>query len=108
MQSRNEIKNSVEWFSGLMETKLMKNAHKDGWQECSLLWLVTKLNEEVGELAQIIASEVHSPDGTYVAVGDANTNPVLRAALYEAADVANVALMIGDLLARGKGQGGND
>jgi NTP pyrophosphatase (non-canonical NTP hydrolase) len=102
MQSNEEIKNKTEWFAGLMEDVLRRNAHKNGWSECSLLWLQAKLTEEVGELGRILAKELHTPEGKYVSIGDANTNPVLRAALFEAVDVANIALMIADLLSSGE------
>jgi hypothetical protein len=76
-----------------MEDTLRKNADKGGWDECSLLWLQAKLTEEVGELGKILVNEIFFPDGR----GDRSTHEqVIRAALFEAVDIANVALMLAD------------
>lgn len=71
----------VEWFAGEMEKRLKANDHKGGWEDCSLEWLVAKLAEETGEVAAIVIKH-----GSWK-----------EKVIKEAADVANVAMMIADL-----------
>lgn len=91
-QSNEEIRTKTEWFSSLMEDTLRKNADKGGWAECSLLWLQAKLTEETGELGKILVNEIYFSTGME---GPADYQ-VLRAALFEAVDIANIALMLAD------------
>ena len=66
----------VEIFTLCMEEKLRRNDHKGGWEECSLDVLFDRLKNEVRELQKAIAEEP-----------DVNV-------MFEAADVANFAMMI--------------
>ncbi|MCG8400087.1 MAG: hypothetical protein MJA84_00655 [Firmicutes bacterium] len=74
------IREEVRWFTRLMEERLQANDHKGGWENCSLEWLVIKLTEEVGEVAALICKH------------DLCREKIIK----EAADVANMAMMIAD------------
>jgi NTP pyrophosphatase (non-canonical NTP hydrolase) len=65
-------------FADAMEAKLRVNDYKGGWKHSPTAWLIARLIQEVGELAVSIA-------------GDFDED-----VLYEAADVANFAMMIVD------------
>lgn len=82
-------------FANLMEEILKRNDHKGGWNECSALWLLAKLSEEVGELGSILA-ELHFPDGVTLLL----TAQMVRSIREEAADIANIAMMIADNASR--------
>lgn len=71
---------SLRRFVYEMERRLLANDHKGGWRGCEELWLMLRLMEEVGELAHALN------------VGGAAH--IVR----EAADVANLAMMIADNL----------
>ena len=84
---------SVCWFSGLMETKLRENDHKGHWRNCDLEYMEQRIREEFAELSaalmqyQIASLSPHEATRTRY-LGDR----VKR----EAADVANFAMMIAD------------
>ena len=69
------VREPVLWFAGMMESKLQENDHKGGWDNCTFQYLFQKLDEEVKELTTCISEEK---------------------AIQEAADVANIAMMIAD------------
>lgn len=85
-----ELENSLKEFNSRMAHQLDKNDHKGGWRDESPYWLVTKLTEELGEVA--------------VALENANSTtlipPILEGQLIElymeCADVANMAFLIAD------------
>lgn len=66
-------------FADAMEARLRANDHKGGWQQCSVDWLLARLIQEAGELAEEVVAEIAE-----------------QGVLYEAADVANFAMMIAD------------
>ena len=66
-------------FADAMEARLRANDHKGGWQRCSIDWLLARLIQEAGELAEEVIAEITE-----------------KGVLYEAADVANFAMMIAD------------
>lgn len=66
----------VEIFSLCMEEKLRRNDHKGGWEKIPIRDLLKRLKDEVDELDKAIHEE-----------GNVNI-------MYEAADVANFAMMI--------------
>jgi NTP pyrophosphatase (non-canonical NTP hydrolase) len=66
-----------------MRRKLRENRYKGGWRDEDMDFLLTKLEEEVGELLEV----VRAGNQDKLAVQDA---------LDEAADVANMAMMIAD------------
>ena len=70
---------TVLWFVALMFEKLDQNRFKMGWDGCTQNWLLDRLEQEVGELRQAITD-----------------NKPARDIAYEAADVANFAMMIAD------------
>lgn len=75
-----EVRKPLERFVQKMESVLRANDHKGGWSRCSKQFLLDKLHEEVSELDQVIRNK-----------------PYDRTALAnEAADVANIAMMIYD------------
>lgn len=72
----------VERFAKLMKLKLAVNSHKGGWQDCDPEYLYYRLVEEVGELGRAIFGTRGGDIGC------------------EAADVANFAMMIEDVMRR--------
>jgi len=88
---------SIVAMADAMQEKLDKNAHKDGWPtadgkrgwlkpNCKVEFLIYKLNEETRELR-------------YAARRDSlHMTSRLEAVRLEAADVANIAMMIADNL----------
>jgi len=81
----NGLRPEVIWFAGRMEKKLKKNDHKGGWSEDMLPYLGKRFGEEVNEFIDAMYS--NNAEGT----------------INEAADVANFAMMIADILAKRKG-----
>ncbi len=95
-----EVRDEVMAFARLMETALQANNHKGHWDKCDPCWLLSKLMEEVGELAQVVI-RMHSPDGNQLILsGDEFINAAVRTGVREAADVGNLAMMLADVLAR--------
>ena len=86
------ISNEIKKFAEAMQCKIDKNAHKDNWpmwskegnrswKTCDIEFLLEKLKEEHSELVIAIA----------------NGEPLVNIK-WEAADVANIAMMIADCL----------
>jgi len=67
-------------FAEIMERKLLKHDDRGGWQDCSLLCLLLRLREKDRDLVRAI--EHGSPDDIAA----------------EAADVANLAMMMADVV----------
>ena len=90
-----KARGDVAYFAGLMEEKLQQNDDKAGWGRCSLLWLQTKLTEEVGQLGKLLAN-LHAFDTgqQFQKTEDTRMSDDIEAAAWEAVDVANVAMMI--------------
>jgi len=63
-------------FAIVMEYRLRLNDYKGTWKECSLTYLLTRCREELDELLPAVTG--------------------VCPAAYEAADVANFAMMIAD------------
>lgn len=80
-----QLREEVEWFSFEMEKVLKDNDHKDGWDSLHLLALLTRLEEEVEELKEMVdyAIEFDSIEEFY-----------REAVKKEAVDVANFAMFI--------------
>ena len=87
------VRGRVSYFAGLMERQLKLNDQKGGWSQCHPLWLLAKLNEEVGELGQRL-NELYAPDGKRFSHPD----EFIVETTQEAVDVANVAMMLFDVL----------
>jgi len=88
---------SVVAMANAMQEKLDKNEHKDGWNKkgkrgwllpnCDVEFLISKLNEETEELRHVVRRDnIHMPIR------------LLDDIRLEAADVANIAMMIADNL----------
>lgn len=88
-----KLRPSVQWFAEKMEAALQKNDHKGGWDECSPLWLISKLNEETGEVGEIL-TRLYLPDGSFNLMANHGD---LALVVKECADAANVLHMIADL-----------
>ena len=86
-QLKQQINESVEGFTTAMKQKLYKNIHKGIWTECSLDYLVNRLDEEVRELNDPI-DQLDGSDESVFGVID------------ECVDVANFVMMIADVLGR--------
>lgn len=72
------IRREVVSFSYQMEKELKENDYKGHWRGCSFEYLLSKLDEEVAELKEAMANSDHEH------------------VLSEAADVANICMMIAD------------
>lgn len=70
-----------------MEIKLRDNDHKRGWSNCSLDWLVMRIAHERNELKRAI--DRYNSDAS-----EENRRIIIN----EAADVANFAMMIADIM----------
>jgi hypothetical protein len=79
------LRPEVEWFARKMEDKLRENDFKGGWKNDGVIELWERLDEEASELKSVLSSG---------AVREYRTKHGIR----EAADVANFAMMIADLL----------
>ena len=82
------IRPSVLEFALLMEEKLKQNDSKGGWSKCDFPYLVERLKEETKEMEQAI-DEV-------MMFNKYRSHPRIMKVKYEAADLANFAMMIAD------------
>ena len=73
---------SVRRLAQEMEERLRDNDYKGGWDDCTPRWLLKRLRDETKELAAAIRQD---------------SQPTI---LQEAADVANFAMMIFDVVRR--------
>lgn len=80
------VREEVCWFAEIMESQLAQNDHKPGWKNDSLRSLLKRIREEVDELGSAI-EKTH--DDRHARALDICS---------EAADVANFAMMISDLV----------
>lgn len=71
-------------FAREMEKKLHDNEHKGHWDGCDPRWLLRRLKQETGELDR--------------AMKQAKGPGTARFVVEEAADVANFAMMIADIM----------
>lgn len=77
-----ELRPVVLWFAQQMELKLRANDHKGGWQDDEPEELAERISEELTEL--------------FVALKKRRAPQNWKRVLKEAADVANVAMMVAD------------
>ena len=90
---REGLRPSVLSFALLMERVLRDNDHKGGWQDCEPDWLLTRLRQEVNELDEAMRK------GTIARHDESGRTSDWPADVpREAADVANFAMMIVDVL----------
>jgi NTP pyrophosphatase (non-canonical NTP hydrolase) len=81
-------------FARLMEAQLREHDDRPGWQDCTLDWLYGRMVEEAEELREAIE---RAPGQRRGSVSDDWREDYQRAR-EEAADVANFAMMIADVL----------
>lgn len=93
-----EMREEVKQFAYLMEALLKRNDGKGGWAECHPLWLLSKLSEEMGELGKLLLEIYHPTGQRRLFPSNGNQDEFILAAILEAADVANVAMMLADCL----------
>jgi hypothetical protein len=79
-----ELRESVRLFAEAMETKLRENDHDRDGRECEVTWLLERGREEHKKLWQAATDRSSRID---------TAEDVLR----EAADVANLAMMVADV-----------
>lgn len=93
------VRGSVAHFAGMMEDVLRRHdGVKSGWEHCHPLWLQAKLTEEIGEIGDILC-QLYDIDGKpFLMMGDAEQAKI-EVAIEEAVDVANIAMVIADVLA---------
>jgi len=78
-----ELREELTTFAKVMEVQLQNNDHKDGWENCSVQYLLCKLLEEIGEMSL----ELNDEDLCLA------SKMILT---YECADAANILMMIAD------------
>ena len=83
------MRKSVKWFTEGMEEVLKENDHKGGWDQEELIYLFTRLKEEVKELKKRLPEDWQ---------WDSIKNPT--AVIKECHDIANFAHMIADNVKR--------
>lgn len=77
------LREPVQWFAEQMEKMLQANDHKAGWQDCNFDYLEDKLDEEVREVKVELLKNSN---------GRSNEPDIIK----EAADAANILMMIAD------------
>lgn len=89
LDARKEVIVFVEAIARAMEAELKENDYKGSWKDCSIGFLLDKLNEEHEELYEIVIKHVRAPS--------VQKESMLQEILSEAADVGNIAMMIADV-----------
>ncbi len=85
-----KVRPSVENFANAIERSLRRNDSKGGWFKCKPLWLMCRLQEEMGELArELRVFDLVDP----ASVTKLEQERIVR----ECADVAAFAMMIADV-----------
>jgi NTP pyrophosphatase (non-canonical NTP hydrolase) len=83
-------------FTRLMRERLEANDDKDGWDDCDFEYLIRRLREETKELVKELRSLPLDWGRQTVSV------KMAKRIHHEAADVANFAFMIADLVTASK------
>ncbi|HKY40736.1 MAG TPA: hypothetical protein VJN18_32600 [Polyangiaceae bacterium] len=80
----------VQWFAEQMERKLRENDHKGGWDADNKYSLMNRIGQELRELRAVARkyAELH--------FGDTTREQLAERGVREAADVANMAMMVAD------------
>ena len=97
MKTRTNLNPKILRFAVDMQDRLDKNRHKGEWSNCDIRWLLMKLIEEVGELSVEI-NTMYTPDGKPRGDSIGTQSYAEMKAQMECADVANLAMMISDVL----------
>lgn len=85
---------AVSLFALTMEQGLRKNDYKGGWLDCELEYLRDKLTEEKRELIQAVKKH----EDNYYSANQSIDMSLMQRVIDEAADVANIAMMIADVV----------
>jgi NTP pyrophosphatase (non-canonical NTP hydrolase) len=92
----------VKWFAEQMERKLRDNDHKCGWNYEMLEFLSDKLGEECSEVQE--ALKKYLSEDSPIPIDDLDFAKVLeltheqrKEIIDEAADLANIAMMLADI-----------
>lgn len=96
------LRSEVLRFAVLMEAKLRANDHKPGWKHDAALGLVARVEGEATELREIVETHWENTRRDFVESMDPSRGwrgaPDLSEAIgNEAADVANMAMMVADV-----------
>jgi NTP pyrophosphatase (non-canonical NTP hydrolase) len=92
------VRPEVLAFAAAMETELIENSHKGGWDGCEPGWLLRRLGQEVGELRRALRAYRRAKDtAERKGIYDAPLTKERDALRSEAADVGNFAMMIVDV-----------
>lgn len=75
-----EINQALDRWTETMRAKLIENRHKGGWRNCSVSALLRRVHEELGELVEAVMND-----------------EAMEHIDAEAADVANMAMMVADV-----------
>ena len=86
-----ELRPVVLWFAQQMELKLRENDHKGGWHKHDPRDLAHRVIEEADKLLEDAEVAVIADDESL-----SNVNDHYRAAIAEAANIANMAMMVAD------------
>lgn len=90
------VREPVAWFARIMELQLKANDGKEGWYIDHPLMLLARLIEEVGELSAVLSQRFTALEAKpYTTTADQQATVI-----GEAADVANFAMMIADVMSR--------
>lgn len=87
----------VNKFAEAMEVELKENDYKGGWKECSLDFLINKLEEEVNELKNMAKQYDYVRHKKLLPNYEQAMEHNRKCLLSEAADVGNIAMMIADI-----------
>lgn len=90
-----KVRGTVSYFAQLMEERLRANSNKVGWDKTHPLWLMLRLNEEVGELCHLL-SEFYCDDGGRWGIPRDQIREKIEKVFNESADIGNFAMMIAD------------
>lgn len=84
-----EVRASVRWFAEQMELALRKNDNKGGWHDMDPYDLANRVDDEADELREAVEDHPMADD-------DAQSGVASMECITEAADVANMAMMVAD------------
>ncbi len=92
---------SVAWFGDMMRRELTANQHKTGWEDCSPRDLQQHCFAEAFELRDLVRDYkvgTFPCDYDQIIEHDHEEKPLRIAIISECADVANMAMMIADVV----------
>lgn len=102
-QCSKKLRPEVKTFTQAMEIVLKENDYKGGWKNCTLEYLINKLDEEVKELKEALTIRqkyIELNRGSRSVEDcwyDLSCKSSEENILWEASDVANIAMMLADV-----------